>query len=229
MSDAVIELRDLTISVGKGRLSRELLAPTTLTIPGGTMTCILGPSGAGKSTLLRVFAALLPPSSGTAVVAGCDVSSLTSQDRLRHRRERVALIHQQYNLFDTLTALENAALALELRGVPTKQARAQTREWMERLGLSDIADQRPDTLSGGEQQRVAIARALVGNSPVLLADEPTGALDTASAGVVVDAILHAADAGVCCVVVTHNESVAARADHILMLADGELSDWTAVS
>ena len=217
LDGASVQLRDLAITVGQGRAGRHLMIPTTLDIAAGAVTCILGPSGSGKSTLLKVLAALLPPTSGTAIVAGEDVSQLSPREALRFRRESVGLVYQQYNLFDTLSAEENVALPLELKGVPRSAAMSQARERLAMMGLGEVARDRPATLSGGEQQRVAIARAMVAQTPVLLADEPTGALDSVAARQVVDTIVSSAQQGACCVVVTHNDRVAAASDHVLQL------------
>lgn len=218
-----ITLTDLCISVGSGRQNRTLLSPTSLVMPGGKVTCILGASGSGKSTLLKVLAALVPPTEGTAYIGDTDVRDLDPRGRLHLRRVQVSLVYQQYNLFDTLTGLENAALGLELRGVSTREAQESAGDWLETLGLVDVANDFPETMSGGEQQRIAIARALTAGSPVLLADEPTGALDARSADIVVGAIRDAASHGMCCVVVTHNEKVASQADDVLFLEEGTLT------
>jgi putative ABC transport system ATP-binding protein len=193
--------------------------------PGQTLA-ITGPSGCGKSTLLGLIAGLEPPTSGTVTIGGHEMSSLPEPDRARLRRESIGLVFQADNLLPFLTATENVAEQLALRGARDGYARCA--ELLAELGLADEAGKLPDQLSGGQRQRVAVARALVHSPRIVLADEPTGALDADNSHAVMDMLLAARDrTGATLVVVTHDPSVAARLDTSLRLRDGRLVDGAA--
>lgn len=219
--DAVV-LRGLTLRVGIGRARRTLMADVSASFPVGTVVCVLGPSGSGKSTLLRSIAGQHAPDAGEVVVAGTDLAGLDARGRRALRRRVVTTIEQDSNLVEVLTARENIQLALELANGRRHQDN-DADDWLRRLGLWELRDEFPETLSGGERQRVAVARSLAVPHPVVLADEPTGALDEENGARVIQLFREFADAGKCCIVVTHDPSVAAAADRLLTLKNGTLT------
>lgn len=219
---APVELRGLTLDVGGGSTRRRLLDDVHHAFPSGAVSCILGVSGAGKTSLLKVIAGLAQRTAGAVLVDGSDVTEYTAKQRLRLRRTSVAMVYQQYNLIETLTALENVSLAPELAGDRRPVAKQKARVALAELGLADAHHRLPATLSGGEQQRVALCRAMAGPHSVVLADEPTGALDDANGEIVVQALRELAKRGKCCIVVTHNQTVARAADHVATLTNGKL-------
>lgn len=207
--------------MGVGRASRTLLLDADAQFKAGEVTCIVGESGVGKTTLLRAIAGLTVPSSGHVWIGNRDVTTLTSTGRMALRRSTVTMVEQDYNLLETLTARENVMLLLELAGLGHDSSAVNS--WMERLGLWHVRDEFPATLSGGEAQRVAIARSLAAPHPIVLADEPTGALDTENTRMVTGLLREFALAGKCCVVVTHDPTVAEGGDTVLTLRDGDLA------
>jgi putative ABC transport system ATP-binding protein len=211
--------RDLTKEYPSGDSIVTALDAVSLEIPAGMFVAVTGASGSGKTTLLGLLAGLDTPTRGTVVLDGVDLSTLTEDGRARLRGEKVGFIFQSFQLIPTLTALENVAVPLELRGTPHATDRAA--EWLARVGLTPRAAHFPAQLSGGEQQRVAIARAFVNEPRILFADEPTGNLDR-SAGERVIELLGALnrEAGVTILLVTHDPSLAARAERVIRLADG---------
>lgn len=206
-----VQLRDLTLAVGEGRARRILLRQASIDFRSNAVTCIVGPSGSGKSSLLKAISGSIPIADGDILVAGRSIRRLTARQRLALRRQAVTLIHQSFNLVSTLTARENIRLGLELSGTPG-DLDAIAEEWLARLGLEDLLHDFPTTLSGGEQQRVAIGRSLAASHPVVLADEPTGALDTVNGNTVIELLGQFSAQGRCCIVVTHDPSVAEAAD-----------------
>lgn len=193
------------------------------TVGKGELVALMGPSGSGKSTLLTIAGGLESPSSGSVDLDGTDLWSL-SQSRLAEvRRRTIGFVFQDFNLLSGLTAIENISAPLELDGRSAKQARPQAVERLAAVGLADRAEAFPDDLSGGERQRVAIARALVGDRKMLLADEPTGALDSATGREVMSLLRDACTPTTAVVVVTHDEAVADWADRVVTIADGRIS------
>ncbi len=186
------------------------------------MVAAMGPSGAGKSTLLTIAGGLEEPDEGEVLVGGTSLSRMSRNGRARLRRRVIGYVFQDYNLLAGLTAAENVSLPLELDGVPARRARAAGMATLEQLGLASRAGHYPDQLSGGERQRVSIARAVVGERQLLLADEPSGALDSASGEAVMELIRAACDRGVAAVVVTHEAHLAAWATRIVSIRDGHL-------
>lgn len=221
IGSADVVLERVTLEVGRGRAARTLLRNASHVFEPGSVTAVVGPSGAGKSTLLRAISGEIEPTGGNIRVSGMDVTAMSVKARTALRRKTVTTIAQSYNLVETLTAVENVELALQIAGV-RKGVRETSLQWLKTLGLGDLADYLPDTLSGGEQQRVAIARSLAAPHPVVLADEPTGALDVESAATVVQLLRRFAEAGKCCIVATHNNAVATAADVVLALRDAGL-------
>ncbi len=184
----------------------------------------MGPSGSGKSTVLQLAGGLDTPTSGTVEVAGVDVGGLSSSGRAALRRKHIGYVFQDFNLLPTLTAGENVALPRELDGVRRRQARRDARAALREVDLTELIDRFPDQMSGGQQQRVAIARALVGDRRLVLADEPTGALDSATGELVLALLRARADAGAAVVLVTHEARHAAWADRVVFLRDGRMVD-----
>jgi putative ABC transport system ATP-binding protein len=224
-----LELRKVSKLYGEGASEVQALDGVDLSVEYGALVAVMGPSGSGKSTLLTIAGTLEDPSSGEVVVGGRPVSSLSRNHRARLRRRSIGYVFQDFNLLAGLTALENATLPLELDGNSAKVARVAGLDALERLGIADKADRFPDDLSAGERQRVAIARAVVGDRRLLLADEPTGALDSANGEAVMRLLRAACKNGVAGVVVTHDAQLASWADRVVFLRDGRVVDQTAPS
>ncbi|HEU4398696.1 MAG TPA: ABC transporter ATP-binding protein [Actinomycetota bacterium] len=222
----VLELRGVSKVYGSGPTEVQALREVDLAVDGGELVAVMGPSGSGKSTLLTIAGSLEEPSSGAVLVGGSAVSEMTRNQRARLRRRRIGYVFQDFNLLAGLTAVENVALPLELDGVGRDHAGTIGLAALEALGLADRADRYPDALSGGERQRVAIARAVVGDRRLLLADEPTGALDSVNGEGVMRLLRAACHRGVAGVVVTHEAQLASWADRVVFLRDGRVVDQT---
>jgi putative ABC transport system ATP-binding protein len=225
--NTVLELRAVSKTYLDGADEVYALREVDLTVEPGKMVAVMGPSGSGKSTLLTIAGALETPTAGEVLLAGQPLSAMSRDDRARLRRRVIGYVFQDFNLLPGLTAAENVTLPLELDGLSAGKARAAGLRALEELGLADRASRFPDQLSGGERQRVAIARAVVGDRRLLLADEPTGALDSANGEAVMRLILTACKGGVGAVVVTHNAQLAAWADRVVFIRDGRVVDRTA--
>ena len=225
---SVLEMRRVSRTYGQGAAEVHALRDIDLSVDAGTMVAVMGPSGSGKSTLLTIAGSLEDPSTGEVHVCGQELSTLSRNAKARLRRRSIGYVFQDFNLLPGLTATENVTLPLELDGVPARKARAAGLEALDELGLADRAVSFPDQLSGGERQRVAIARAVVGEHRLLLADEPSGALDSAN-GDAVMRLLHGAckNRGMTAVVVTHDAQLASWADRVVFLRDGRITDQTA--
>jgi len=193
----------------------------SLAVEQGQMVAVIGPSGSGKTTLLNILGALDRPDSGRVLIEGVDLNGLSERDLTAYRRQKVGFVFQSFELIPNLSALENVMLPMEFNGVPPKERETRARELLEAVLLEPRADHRPGRLSGGEQQRAAIARALANDPAILLADEPTGNLDTAT-GIEIVGLLHrfAAEEGKTVIVVTHDETMAQLADVRVHLRDG---------
>jgi len=222
-----LELRNVTKVYGQGAAEVHALRGVDLVVEPGVLVAIMGPSGSGKSTLLTIAGTLEDPTSGEVLVGGTPLSAMSRNDRARLRRRAIGYVFQDFNLLAGLTAVENVALPLELDGVGAKAAQATGLAALEELGLGDRAARFPDELSGGERQRVAVARAVVGDRHLLLADEPSGALDSANGEAVMRLIRAACRRGVAGVVVTHDAQLASWADRVVFLRDGHMVDQTA--
>jgi putative ABC transport system ATP-binding protein len=209
-----------------GSPPRQVVAldDVSLTVQAGEMLAVMGPSGSGKSTLLLLAGGLARPTSGRVVVSGSDLGPLGEADLSLVRRRRVGFVFQDASLLAALTAAENVSLPLELDGMRPRPAMAAARALLGSLDLGDVADRLPAQMSGGQQQRVAVARAVVGGRSLLLADEPTGALDSLSGESVMQLLRARSDGGCAVVLVTHDVRHAAWADRILCLRDGRLID-----
>ena len=221
---SMLELRGVSKSYGQGSAEVHALHDVSLTADEGEMVAVMGPSGSGKSTLLTIAGTLEEPTDGEVLIAEQPVAGMSRNARARLRRRTVGYVFQDFNLLPGLTAAENVALPLELDGLSARKARAAGLRALERLGLGERAAHYPDQLSGGERQRVAIARAMVGERRLLLADEPSGALDSTNAEAVMR-LLHDAcqDAGMTAVVVTHDAQLASWADRVVFLRDGRMT------
>jgi putative ABC transport system ATP-binding protein len=226
---ATLQLREVSKSYGEGPTLVVALNEVDLTVRAGELVAIMGPSGSGKSTLLTIAGTLETATSGAVAVDGHDVAQMSRNDRARLRRRSIGYVFQDFNLLAGLTAAENVSLPLELDGVKAKAARKVALIALEELGLSDRAGRFPDELSGGERQRVAIARAVVGDRRLLLADEPTGALDSVNGESVMRLVRAACKRGVAGVVVTHDAQLASWADRVVFLRDGRVVDQTSVA
>jgi putative ABC transport system ATP-binding protein len=224
---SVLELREVSKVYGDGAAKVQALRDVNLSVEAGAMVAVMGPSGSGKSTLLTIAGSLEEPTSGEVLIGGNPLSRMSRNAKARLRRRAVGYVFQDFNLLPGLTAAENVALPLELDGISAKTARAAVLRALEGLGLGERADRFPDQLSGGERQRVAIARAVVGDRRLLLADEPSGALDSVNAEEVMRLLHEACKRGVAAVVVTHDAQLASWADRVIFLRDGALVDQTA--
>ena len=221
-----LELRQVTKVYGSGPTEVRALSDVDLSVERGELVAIMGPSGSGKSTLLTIAGSLEEPNNGHVLVDGVDLASVSRSDRAKMRRRSIGYVFQDFNLLPGLTAVENVTLPLELDGVRAKAARASGLKALEELAVADHADRYPDELSGGERQRVAIARAIVGERGVLLADEPTGALDSVNGEAVMRLLRAATARGVAGVIVTHEAHLASWADRVVFLRDGRVIDQT---
>ena len=226
---SVLDMHNVSRVYGQGAAEVHALDDISLSVDAGSMVAVMGPSGSGKSTLLTIAGSLEEPSSGEVVVAGQELSKLSRNARARLRRRSIGFVFQDFNLLPGLTAAENVALPLELDGTSARKARQSGLQALESLGLADRASHFPDQLSGGERQRVAIARAIVGDHQLVLADEPSGALDTANGEAVMRLIHAACKRGMAAVVVTHDAQLASWADRVVFLRDGRVTDQTAAS
>ncbi len=221
-----LELRKVSKSYGEGATEVHALRDIDLAVERGSLVAVMGPSGSGKSTLLTIAGSLEEPTSGEVLVDGVPLSAMARNDKARLRRRTIGYVFQEFNLLAGLTAAENVSLPLELDGLSAKKAGLAGRAALEELGLGDRATHYPDELSGGERQRVAIARAVVGERHLLLADEPSGALDSINGESVMRLILAACHRGVAAVVVTHDAQLASWADRVIFLRDGRAVDQT---
>jgi putative ABC transport system ATP-binding protein len=195
-----------------------------LTVAPGELVAVMGPSGSGKSTLLHLAGGLDQPTSGQVLVEGTALGSLSRKELARVRRRSIGYVFQDFNLLPALTAAENVALPRELDGVPARKARKEAKVALEEVGIPELANRFPDDMSGGQQQRVAIARALIGERRLVLADEPTGALDSTTGEAVMALLRRRCDAGAAGMLVTHDARHAAWADRVVFLRDGRVVD-----
>ncbi|MEQ4302092.1 ABC transporter ATP-binding protein [Plantactinospora sp. B6F1] len=218
--DVVVRLTDVRKEYG----DTTALAGVSLQIRAGEAVAVMGPSGCGKSTMLNMVAGLDRPTSGDVIVHGEDLGRLDETGRALFRRRRIGMIFQFFNLLDDLPALDNVALAAQLVGVSARQARRRALELLDELDIADRRDIYPAALSGGERQRVAVARALMNRPALLLADEPTGALDSSAGEQVMDLLLDLNQIGQTLLLVTHDERLATRcASRLVELADGRVT------
>jgi len=223
---SALELRQVSKVYGSGPSEVRALHDVDLSVEREELVAVMGPSGSGKSTLLTIGGSLEEASSGQVLVDGVDLATVSRSDRAKLRRRSIGYVFQDFNLLPGLTALENVTLPLELDGVRARAARNAALGALEQLGVAERADRFPDELSGGERQRVAIARAIVGERRLLLADEPTGALDSVNGEGVMRLLRDATQRGAAGVVVTHEAHLASWADRVVFLRDGHVVDQT---
>jgi putative ABC transport system ATP-binding protein len=221
-----LEMRRVLKIYGQGATEVRALSDVNLSVEQGALVAVMGPSGSGKSTLLTIAGSLEEPTSGEVVVGGASLSTMSRNDKARLRRRSVGYVFQDFNLLPGLTAVENVSLPLELDGLPARKAHIVGMNALEELGLADRAAHFADELSGGERQRVAIARAVVGDRRLLLADEPSGALDSVNGEAVMRMVLAACHRGLAAVVVTHDAQLASWADRVVFIRDGRVVDQT---
>ncbi len=219
-------MRAVSKVYGEGPTEVHAITDIDLSVARGALVAVMGPSGSGKSTLLTIAGSLEEPTSGEVTIDGAALSAMSRNDKARLRRRTVGYVFQDFNLLAGLTAVENVTLPLELDGVATRKAHTAGMAALEELGLAERATRFPDELSGGERQRVAIARAVVGNRQLLLADEPSGALDSVNGEAVMRMILAACHQGVAAIVITHDAKLASWADRVVFLRDGRVVDKT---
>jgi putative ABC transport system ATP-binding protein len=225
----VIELAGVSKTYRSGLLQVTALREVSLRIDAGECVAIMGPSGSGKSTLMNILGCLDVPTEGTYALAGEDVGAMGEDDLAEVRNRRIGFVFQQFNLLASMTAWRNVELPLCYAGVSAAERRRRALDALDRVGLADRAEHRPGELSGGQQQRVAIARALVGDPALILADEPTGNLDSASSADVLALLDRLRAAGRTVVLITHDAEVAATAERIIGIRDGRISADTATA
>ena len=218
----MIKVENVTRDFGDGKVVHAL-CNVSLNLGRGERVAVMGPSGAGKSTLLNLVCGLDEPTSGTLRVEGVDIAALNDDARTRLRREKIGMIFQTFNLLPSLTTTENVALPLRLQGLSKREAEQRANKMLERVGLTSRITHRPDQMSGGERQRVAIARALIFHPPLLLADEPTGNLDSKTGEEILSLLddLHR-EFNTTILMVTHNEEAARHCDRVIRLRDGSI-------
>lgn len=227
MSNEILQLAGVRRTYGEGAMSVAALRNVNLTIRAGEFVAVMGPSGSGKSSLLTLAGGLDKATSGEVFVEGTPLGGLSINELARLRRRAVGYVFQDFNLVPTLTASENVALPRELDGTPARKARRQAKDALRLVGIEDLADRFMDQMSGGQQQRVAIARAIVGQRRLILADEPTGALDSATGDGILEVLRNRAEAGAAVVMVTHEARHAGWADRVVFLKDGRIVDEAA--
>jgi putative ABC transport system ATP-binding protein len=219
----VIELDDVHKTYRTGAIEVDALRGVSLSIAQGEYVAIMGPSGSGKSTLMHILGCLDVPTSGRYLLAGEDVSVMDEYELAEVRNRRIGFVFQQFNLLPSMTALRNVELPLAYAGVPRERRRQRAREALDRVGLGDRIEHRPGELSGGQQQRVAVARALVTDPTVVLADEPTGNLDSAAAEDVLRLFGELHQQGCLVVLITHEAELAEQAERVIRIRDGAIS------
>jgi putative ABC transport system ATP-binding protein len=223
-TDPILVITDLARAYGRGHRARAALRGVSLTVTPGEWVAIVGPSGCGKSTLLHLVGGLDTPDAGSIRIGGDEVTTLSAGRRALLRRRRIGFVFQAYNLVPHLNVAANVELGLRVAGVGRRAAKARAAEVLDAVGLGDLTHALPTTLSGGQQQRVAIARAVVTRPDLVLADEPTGALDTAASRRVVELLREEHRRGQTLIMVTHDYAVAAAADRVIFLRDGQIID-----
>ena len=224
-----LELRQVSKVYDSGPSDVHALRDVDLAVGAGELVAVMGPSGSCKSTLLTIAGTLEQPSSGRVMIGGVDVAGMSRAEQAMLRRRSIGYVFQDFNLLPGLTALENVTLPLELDGVRAKRARSSGMTALDALDVADLTARYPDELSGGQRQRVAIARAIVGKRGLLLADEPTGALDSVNGESVMRLLRTATQRGVAGVVVTHEAQLASWADRVVFLRDGHVVDQTSAA
>jgi len=224
MKDDIIVTKDLSKTYFLGKIKVPALKPTSISIKRGDYIAIVGPSGSGKSTFMNLLGCLDPPTTGNLLIEGTDVSKLNENQLARIRREKIGFIFQKYNLIPTLNARDNIALAMSFSGKKLKMRIDRAENLLDLVGLSNRMNHKPSELSGGEQQRVAIARALSNEPKIILADEPTGNVDTKAGDKIMSILEDINSKGETIIVVTHDPDIAKRASRNLHIHDGEVTE-----
>lgn len=224
LAPSPVRLVGVSHGYGSGNTRVQALSGIDLEVRAGEFVAVMGPSGSGKSTLLALAGGLERPDEGAVLINGRDISTMDASERAAIRRRSIGYVFQEYNLLPALSAIENVALPLELDGVKPAKARLAALAALEETGAAELAPRFPDDLSGGEQQRIAIARALVGRRSIIMADEPTGALDSNTGEKVMKALRRRIDDGAAGILVTHEARFAAWADRTIFLRDGRIVD-----
>ena len=219
----ILEMRDICKDYPMGKTVTRVLKNVDLDVAEGDYLAIMGPSGSGKTTLMNLIGCLDVPTSGSYLLGGREITKCSGKELAEVRNKEIGFVFQSFHLLPKLTALDNVALPLLYGGVKKEERRERARAALETVGLSDRVDHRPDQLSGGQCQRVAIARAIVGKPRLLLADEPTGALDSASGAQVMELFQQLHDGGSTIIMITHDRGIAHHADTIMTIRDGVLS------
>jgi putative ABC transport system ATP-binding protein len=223
MTESLIEAVDVAKILGSGAAQVAALRGVSLALKGGELTLLMGPSGSGKTTLLSILGCMLTPTEGTVRVCGHSTAGADPEDLALLRREHVGFVFESFHLFPTLSATDNVRLALDVRGEPSRAARTRAREALGKVGLSHKTSAFPRELSGGEQQRVAIARAIVGNPSIILADEPTAALDGENGQAIMKILAGIAqEQGRAVLIVTHDPRLLPFADRVVHIEDGRI-------
>jgi putative ABC transport system ATP-binding protein len=224
VSESILSVSGVNVTLGSGEAAVRALSDVSLAFPAGMVTLIMGPSGSGKTTLLSVLGCLLKPQTGSVNMNGREVTGATENELTAIRRNEIGLVFQAFRLFDSLTALENVMLAMEVCGKKGQQVRAKAEGWLESLGMAAKKHSKPGQLSGGEKQRVAIARALMREPKILLADEPTASLDTKAGEMIARILRKVAEVdGRTVVIVSHDERLRGYARNIVGLRDGKVA------
>jgi len=221
--EPILHIRNLTKMYMQGKIPVNALNDVSFDVKKGEFISIVGPSGSGKSTLLSMIGLLDRPTSGSVFIDGIEITRAKESDAPRIRREKIGFVFQHFNLLPTLTALENVDLAMRFTGVSKNQRKERAFLLLTQMGLDDRVKHRPSELSGGQQQRVSIARAMANNPAIILADEPTGAVDTKTREVIVELLKGLSEKGQTIIVVTHDMDVARRTDRIITMRDGKIA------
>lgn len=220
----ILELKNITKIYGKGDSETKALAGVDLTIEKGDFCAIMGPSGSGKSTLLNILGCMDTPTSGEYILKGQDVSKMKNKQLSKLRNQVISFVFQYFALMDEYTVFYNIMLPLNCQKYPYKEKKDRVNYYMKRLGIEKYAKKKPTQLSGGQQQRVAIARALVSNADIILADEPTGALDSTTGEELMELLQEINESGKTLILVTHNEKVAEKCNYVIYIEDGKIVD-----
>lgn len=220
----ILELKNITKIYGKGDSETKALAGVDLTIEKGDFCAIMGPSGSGKSTLLNILGCMDTPTSGEYILKGQDVSKMKNKQLSKLRNQVISFVFQYFALMDEYTVFDNIMLPLNCQKYPYKEKKDRVNYYMKRLGIEKYAKKKPTQLSGGQQQRVAIARTLVSNADIILADEPTGALDSTTGEELMELLQEINESGKTLILVTHNEKVAEKCNYVIYIEDGKIVD-----
>ena len=225
MQKIIMQVENLSKTYSKGKIQVQALRNASITVRKGELLAIMGPSGSGKSTLLALIGTLEKATNGKIVMDGIDLTSVPEKQLPGVRREKIGFIFQNYNLIPTLSALENVELSMRFSRVPKKERQERARDLLEGLGLGDRLNHKPSELSGGEQQRVSIARALANRPAIILADEPTGEVDSKTRDSIVRIFKELSEKGQTILVVTHDPEVAKECSRVLRITDGMIKDY----